>query len=64
MKSSLFNPPHFGAAQMGRWQPEGLTEGFFLAAITPPTRLRRATSPFVPAAKMGRAMIVTQDVAR
>ena len=32
---------------MGKWQPGELTEGFFLAALTPPTRLRRPTSPFV-----------------
>jgi len=53
---SFLIPPHFGAAQMGRWQPAGLTEGFFLAAFTPPTRLRRATSPFAPATKMGRTV--------
>ena len=47
-------PLHFHEVQMGRWQPAGLTEGFFSSAITPPTRLRRATSPFVPAAKMER----------
>jgi hypothetical protein len=54
MKCVTSFPPHFREAQMGRWQREALTEGFFLAAITPPTRLRRATSPFVPAAKMER----------
>jgi len=45
-------PLHFCEAQMGRWQPAGLTEGFFFAAFTPPTRLRRATSPFVPFDKL------------
>ena len=62
MKGSHFNPPYFCAAQMGRWQPAGLTEGFFLAALTPPTRLRRDTSPLASATKMGRTMIVTQGV--
>ncbi len=41
------NPLHFREAQMGRWQPEGLMKGFFFTAMTPPTRLRRATSPFI-----------------
>jgi hypothetical protein len=63
MIRSLLYPPHFHAVQMGRWQPEGLTEGFFPAAFTPPTRLRQATSPFVPAAKMGRTMHARQGAA-
>ena len=55
-------PLHFREAQMGRWQPNGLTEGFFLAAMTPPTRPWRATSPFVPAAKMERTVTSAQGV--
>ncbi len=55
MSGAVLVPLHFHEVQMGRWQPAGLTEGFFLAAKTPPTCLRQATSPFVPAAKMERA---------
>ena len=62
MKRVHLFPPHFHEVQMGRWQPAGLTEGFFLAAITPPTRLRRVTSPFASATKMGRAVTATHGV--
>jgi hypothetical protein len=60
MSRAVLGPPHFCAAQMGRWHREAMTEGFFLAADTPPTRLRRATTPFAPfdklRTKMGRTM--------
>ncbi len=62
MSRSFLFPSHFHAAQMGRWQPAGLTEGFFPAAITPPTRLWRATSPFASSTKMGRTTLNPQGV--
>jgi hypothetical protein len=60
MKGVASFPPHFREAQMGRWQPAGLTEGSFSAAFTPPTRLRRATSPFASATKMARTLTAMQ----
>ena len=54
MKGVQLLPPHFHKVQMGGWHREAMTEGFVSPAKTPPTRLRRATSPFVPAGKMER----------